>query len=215
MTIFCIEGNIGAGKSTLIDKVSNLLTKHNIEHKTYKEPIEEWQSLLSAFYADKSKAFELEMTTLKSHLRMLEDARKQEIAIIERSILSNVNVFGKSLMKYMTEEQKTEYINITSEIPELVDHYIYLDIPVETCLERIKKRGRDGESAITAEYLHELKNRIDDFMKSTKVDKIFAEPITYKEDEVNIAFRCICDTCGYVDFYDDEDDDPEEFNSFW
>ena len=88
MTIFCIEGNIGAGKSTLIDKVSNLLTKHNIEHKTYKEPIEEWQPALSAFYADKSKAFDLEMTTLGSHLRMLEDAKKQKIAIIERNVHS-------------------------------------------------------------------------------------------------------------------------------
>ena len=50
-------------------------------------------------------------------------------------------------------------------------------------------------------------------MESTKADKICAEPVTYNEDEVKIAYYCIRYACGCDgDFYDD---DPEEFNSFW
>ena len=48
-----------------------------------------------------------------------------------------------------------DWVKTFSEICS-IDMYIYLDVPVETCLQRVSKRNRSGETEISKEYLHHL-----------------------------------------------------------
>ena len=77
--------------------------------------------------------------------------------LMERSLFTDRYVFAKMLY----HDDKIEDIeyqiyikwfeHFMNDIPEI--EFIYLDIPAETCLERIRQRNRKGEESITLEYL--------------------------------------------------------------
>ena len=81
--IFSIEGNIGSGKSTLVDILKNHVPKIDMEHFKFiylQEPVDEWKeiknekgiSILEEFYSDSGKwAFSFQMMAYISRLSLL------------------------------------------------------------------------------------------------------------------------------------------------
>ena len=115
--IISIEGNIGAGKSSLLDKIQKKYATYDTTATEYKfcilkEPLNVWESvqdkcgdiengfdvqnILQRFYKDPTKyAFSFQIMTYITRLKLLEDAIKagNEIIIMERCLEIDENVF--------------------------------------------------------------------------------------------------------------------------
>ena len=91
--IFALEGNIGAGKTTIL----NIMSKNLKDVEFVEEPIKEWQNLggqnlLESFYKDPERwGFSFEFYSMLTKIQALLKAAESDkpIIIIERSILSN------------------------------------------------------------------------------------------------------------------------------
>lgn len=162
--IFVIDGNIGAGKTTLLSllslKIPNCLV--------LPEPVSEWKNvmgdnLLEAFYSNPQRwCFTFEFYTLFTEAKKLNDALKSscDIILLERSIFSN-RIFHQ--ISYLMDKMDNKEMAILKEyFCELVKQYpklngvIFLDASIDTCFNRINKRGRDEEKGIDKGYLKKL-----------------------------------------------------------
>lgn len=171
-----IEGNIGAGKTRLM----NHLREH-LEGVTFvDEPVDRWLSyrdaegstILSQFYEDKRRwAFTFQwMAMVTRHMEAQERTGGVGVALQERSVGADGHVFAKQLYENgcMTEVEWKVYTDWFDKLADLLKAksqcMIYLRVEPETCLERIRKRGRAGEESVTLEYLKQLHDKHDDWM---------------------------------------------------
>ena len=146
-----IEGLIGAGKSTLAEA----LRRNGVEGVS-DEPVVDWtvegRDLLKEFYEDpKAKAFEFQSFILETRERQMV---KKDIRIVERSLFSDM-IFAKAQHALGNLERFDEYCEIYDAVRARVPHCvgrIYVGTPVDVCMERIRLRGRDGESRVTKKY---------------------------------------------------------------
>lgn len=167
--ILSTEGNIGAGKSTLIrglkDKLSDKIKTKII---LLQEPVDIWDTfrdkegvtILEKFYNNqKQYAFAFQMMAYISRLQILKDTVKRypsSIILCERSIWTDRNVFAQMLF----DEGKIEEIEfliynkwfdcLSSDFS--LDGIIYLKTSPEICQNRITVRDRKGET-IPLQYL--------------------------------------------------------------
>ena len=165
--IISVEGNIGSGKSTIL----NILRKkyENVNKIIFvDEPVSEWneikdegKSILELFYGNKEKySFAFQILAYITRLRKLLKALDEEgdkVIICERSIYTDKHVFAKMLyqQKFINEIewQTYNYWFDTFKDKTKLDTIIYVNTAPEVCFERIKKRNRTGESDIPLEYL--------------------------------------------------------------
>lgn len=168
--IITIEGNIGAGKSTFVEMLKKKYKDRN-DILFLQEPVDVWstitqngKSMLELFYAEPKKysfAFQIMAftTRLKSIKKALLEASMKGIHIIfmERSLDADKNIFAKMLYHdgLMEHCMYQIYMQMSEEglMKYMADGIIWLNIPPETCKERIVKRGREGEENIDIEYL--------------------------------------------------------------
>jgi deoxyadenosine/deoxycytidine kinase len=167
--VFSIEGNIGAGKSTLIDILKQKL--YNDDSIIFvSEPLDMWQTIqdengvnmLTKFYEDQDKyAFSFQVMAFATRLLKMKNEMKRKpnakIIICERSLEADYNIFAKMLH----DDGKIETINynVYLQFYELYkDEFptkglIYINASPETCQTRINTRNRSGEESIPIEYL--------------------------------------------------------------
>jgi deoxyadenosine/deoxycytidine kinase len=202
--IVSIEGNIGAGKSTLIQA----LRERYIQGKDriiviLEEPVEIWntveedgETLLEKFYKDPVKhGFTLQTmiyTTVYNQINnAIKEYPKAEVIVCERSLQSSKYVFSE-MLHYQGKMNLTEglvydmlYNDPRTEMA-LSQGMIYLQVKPETCLERIRSRNRKGEENITLEYLKLCQSYHSDMFQLTNIK---AEVINgeYEETNVNLA----------------------------
>lgn len=170
--IISIEGNIGSGKSTVLQS----LRQAHPDWVFVDEPVNEWlslknqngESLLEVFYKDKQRwsytfqnaAVLYRFKKLQEALRTLEKG-KQHVIIMERCLETDRQIFSKMLWKdgYIDELEKKLYDEWFSHLRNMspsVDAYIYVNTTPEMSFERLTKRAREGESVIPLTYLQEL-----------------------------------------------------------
>ncbi len=162
-----IEGNIGAGKTSLSTMISQDLNAKLILERFKDNPF------LPKFYEDKNRyAFPLEMSFLADRYQQLSDDLAQ-YDLFSDFIVSDYDVF-KSLIFARITLQEDEYLLyhklFSIMYKELVkpDLYIYLYQNTERLLENIKMRGRDYEQNIQPEYLVEINKSYLNFIKSQR-----------------------------------------------
>ena len=159
-----IEGNIGSGKSTLIDKLKQQLNDISF----IDEPVSEWKQIkdkkgddiLSKFYNDQEKyAFPFQMMAYISRLAMVKKSIKEnkQHMISERSLYTDKYVFAKMLyddnkLGECEYQIYNKWFETFSEISELT-HIIYINTSPSTCFKRVNLRAREGEDKISFEYL--------------------------------------------------------------
>jgi len=152
--IITIGGNIGCGKSTIIEELN---TYFKDTCTIIPEPIDEWGSWLDLFYTDPSKhAFGFQMKVLHSFLKNMRQVNN--IAITERSPIDSLQVFCKvsyqdNIMNHLEYNLFKEYVDDIGWKPNV---YIYLHTNPEVCIERIKRRGRGCETGLNEQYIHKL-----------------------------------------------------------
>ena len=174
--IYALEGNIGAGKTTIMNIISN----HFNDVEFVEEPVKQWQNLggmnlLDAFYTDPQRwGFTFEFYSMLTKIQALLKAANSDkpIIIIERSILSN-KVFME-LSNELGKLDKMEYAMLKNTYKCYLDHVypqlagiIYLDTPVEECIRRITKRNRGEECTIEKSYLEAIKKKMDEMCNSS------------------------------------------------
>lgn len=185
--IISIEGNIGSGKSTLIEYLKNNFDEYiktkstelsNINICYLQEPVDIWNTfidangfnIIEAYYKDQEKyAFPFQMMAYISRILQLKNAIKEgyDIIFTERSIHTDKNVFVKMLYhdNKIGEIEYQIYNRWFDEFSDCIKNMkiIYIKSNYEICYNRVIKRNRKGEN-IPLEYLKNCNNFHDDWL---------------------------------------------------
>jgi deoxyguanosine kinase len=159
-----IEGNIGAGKTTLASMIARDHNAKLILERFADNPF------LPKFYSDPTRySFPLELSFLADRYRQL----KEEL--VEQDLFRSFTVadyyFMKSLVFSSQTLEKDEFslyrqifYIIYSSLPK-PDLYVYLHVPPERLLKNIATRGREYEKSITADYLSGIQESYFNFFR--------------------------------------------------
>jgi len=165
-----IEGNIGSGKTSLVEMIAEDFNGKMILERFKDNPF------LPKFYDDQARfAFPLEMSFLADRHQQLMDDLSQ-LDLFSDFAISDYNP-NKSLIFSKVTLQNDEYalykkiFNIMyAEVPK-PDVYVYLYQNIDRLLQNIKKRGRAYEQKITPDYLEKIHEGYLNFFKSqNKID---------------------------------------------
>lgn len=152
--IYCIDGNIGSGKSSVLKE----LKKKGF--CVFEEELDDWGDLLHFFYNDPHRwMFTLQIKILNSMKNQYEKICKLDkpYVFIERSPRSStVFVQNGKNNGFICKEEETVLSNIYEKLKWNPDVIFYLNIDVDTCFKRINKRNRECESSIDLSYLKNL-----------------------------------------------------------
>lgn len=166
-----IEGNIGAGKTSLATKIANDFNAKLILERFKDNPF------LPKFYEDAARyAFPLEMSFLADRYQQLVDDITQ-LDLFKESVIADYDVNKSLIFASITlpEEEYALYKKLFhvmhKEVPK-PDVYIYLYQNTERLLENIKKRGRKYEQSIQASYLQKLNMGYLEFIKNQHSENI-------------------------------------------
>ena len=164
---YIIEGNIGCGKSTLIQQ----LKMQSEWCEVIDEPVEVWKSItdengeniLGLFYNNpKRYAYLFQSIVFKTRMMALEEPQVKPVRVSERSIRTDKHIFSNSCFElgYMSVVEKSTYDKwfhwLEQKMSRRPDGIIYLKVAPEICLSRIKTRDRNEESTVSLDYLTHL-----------------------------------------------------------
>ena len=173
--IISIEGNIGAGKSTLVEQLKKRYAD-NTDIVFLQEPVDSWQAItqsgktmLELFYENQQKySFAFQVMAYMSRLRMIKDevekagSENVKTIVMERSLEADREIFAKMLFEDgMIEECMYKIYQLMSDdglLDYSSDGVIWLNTPPDECHRRIAVRSREGEALIGLEYLTKCDN---------------------------------------------------------
>jgi deoxyadenosine/deoxycytidine kinase len=160
-----IEGNIGAGKTTLASKIAEDFNAKTVFERFADNPF------LPKFYKDQSRyAFPLEMSFLADRYQQLSDDLAQ-FDLFKDFIVADYHIFKSLIFAKVTLQEdeyrlyKTLFDIIYKEMPK-PDLYVYLYQNTDRLLQNIKRRGRSYEQEIPADYLDKINKGYLDYIKS-------------------------------------------------
>lgn len=160
-----VSGNIGSGKTTLVEKLS----KHfgwsplyeSVDHNPY----------LRDFYDDMTRwAFHLQIYFLNSRFNQVHQIRQSEKTIIQdRTIYEDAYIFAANLhkSKHISDRDYQSYLDIFHSMINFVkapDLLIYLKADIPKLVQQIQKRNRDFEFNIKLEYLRNLNEHYEEWI---------------------------------------------------
>jgi deoxycitidine kinase/deoxyguanosine kinase len=180
--IVSIDGNIGSGKSTTWHMLKEAYKSRDDVHFV-EEPVDSWHTIvdergvpiLTNFYKDKrAYAFRFQMMAYISRLALLrrtvrENAGRCRVIITERSVETDRNIFAKMLYDSgdIAQDEYTIYNmwfhEFVGDMP--VAGVVYIRADPDTCMERINKRGREGET-IPLEYIQKCHDSHDEWINA-------------------------------------------------
>ncbi|RSK39845.1 2-amino-4-hydroxy-6-hydroxymethyldihydropteridine diphosphokinase [Mangrovimonas spongiae] len=165
LNYIAIEGNIGAGKTSLATKISNDFNAKLILERFADNPF------LPKFYEDQQRyAFTLEMSFLADRYQQISDDLSQ-LDLFRDFIVSDYDIYKSLIFSKITlpEDEFRLYRKLFYLMykdiakPEL---YIYLYQNTNRLQENIKKRGRDYEKNIENAYLEKINAGYLEFLKN-------------------------------------------------
>ena len=160
-----IEGNIGAGKTTLATKIAEDFNAKTVLERFADNPF------LPKFYKDQNRyAFPLEMSFLADRYQQISDDLAQ-FDLFKDFIIADYHIFKSLIFAKVTLQEdeyrlyKTLFDIIYKEMPR-PDLYIYLYQNTDKLLQNIKKRGRSYEQEIPSDYLERINEGYLDYIKT-------------------------------------------------
>ena len=166
-----IEGNIGAGKTSLATKISEDFNAKLILERFKDNPF------LPKFYKDQQRyAFPLEMSFLADrYQQLLEDIAQFDL--FKDCVVADYDAYKSLIFGKVTlaEEEYNLYKKLFhlmhKELPK-PDVYVYLYQNTDRLLENIKKRGRSFEDGIMPAYLQKIQEGYFEFIKTQPSNKV-------------------------------------------
>ncbi|HHJ51541.1 MAG TPA: deoxynucleoside kinase [Phaeodactylibacter sp.] len=181
-----VAGNIGAGKTTLSEK----LAKH-FNWKVHYESTDD-NPYLSDFYKDMRRwSFHLQIYFLNNRYRQLLQILEGEHTVIQdRTIYEDAYIFAPNLhdmglMEKRDFENYRQLFELMSSQVQPPDLLIYLKAGIPTLVDHIEKRGRDYEGSMSLDYLKRLNDRYDEWIKSYEAGPLLiinADDIDFDEN---------------------------------
>lgn len=165
-----IEGNIGAGKTTLAGRISEQFNARLILEHFADNPF------LPKFYKEPEKySFPLELSFLASRYKQLQEE------LVPQDLFKTFTVadyyFMKSLVFAASTLTGDEY-NLYRQIFYIIygslpkpDIFVYLHLNPEKLLQNIEKRGRNYEKSITKDYLQKIQDSYFAFFRQNPGNK--------------------------------------------
>ena len=164
MQYLVIEGNIGAGKTTLATMLAQDLNAKLILEQFADNPF------LPQFYQNPERySFPLELSFLAERYKQL------NVDLRTGSLFQNLTIADYFFMKSLIFAQNTltgDELQLYKQIFSIIYNtlpkpnlYVYLHLSTDKLLQNIKKRGRDYEQTISADYLNNLTQGYFDFFK--------------------------------------------------
>lgn len=182
--LILVAGNIGSGKTSLTERLGERMGWRTAYESVVDNPY------LPDFYADMHAwAFHLQVYFLGRRARQhLEMTQGPLSAIIDRSIYEDAYIFARALNQmgnlserdYMTYREVFDLVVNNLPAPSLL---IYLKAPVATLVERIHRRGRAIESAISPDYLTLLDSLYEDWIRNFDLCPV----LTIRSDDLDFV----------------------------
>lgn len=152
-----IEGNIGAGKTTL----ANMLAKHLNGRLVFEQFAD--NPFLPKFYEEPSRyAFPLELSFLAERYHQLKDLLPSQDLFTDLTIsdyfIDKSLIFARATLgedEFMLYSRLFYIMQASLPRPDLLV-YLYVDIP--RLMANIRKRGRSYEQNVKAEYLEKIQS---------------------------------------------------------
>lgn len=181
-----IKGNIGIGKSTVIQRLS-----HATRVPIFLEPVDEWKDWLSLFYKDPVRwGFSFNVNVLLSFQQWKQNAFK---AIYERSPMCCRYVFTQLQHDHhnLSDMEMELFDKIYQEMAWEPDVVIYLRASPQTCWDRMQARGRACESDVSLEYLTKVHDLYEAMIQTCqgKGQKVY---VVDAEQTPDVVFEEVC-----------------------
>jgi len=172
-----VAGNIGVGKSTLVEMLCVRLG-----WEPFYEPVTE-NPYLEDFYKDMSVwSFHSQVFFLTHRLRSHYKLGQHPSSVVQdRSVYEDAEIFAYNLFLqgHINQRDYQTYRDLyetTSRLLPPPDLVVYLRASVPTLMNRIKRRGRDYERTITPEYLHGLNNLYEQWIDNFTLCPVLSVP---------------------------------------
>ena len=186
-----VAGNIGAGKTTLSEKLS----KHFNWQVHYEDT--SLNPYLSDFYNDMQRwSFNLQVYFLNSRYRQIMDILKGDVTIIQdRTIYEDAFIFAPNLheMGLMTKRDFDNYFSlfeIMSKHIKAPDLLIYIKASIPTLVDHIHTRGRDYEGNMSLDYLKRLNTKYNNWIDNYEDGKLLvidADNVNFVENQEDLG----------------------------
>lgn len=185
MVIISIEGNIGVGKTTLINQLEVIFKDRN--PTIILEPIDEWQQWLHDMYTDPKRwsfFFNLKvLLTLSSWFpRGQPAASPGDITITERSPLACRYVFSR--VQHERQEMTDKELTLLDEAHDALgwepDVVIYLRDEPCRCVERMRQRGRSSEEGVNLDYVEGVHAKYEELFKAAFKKKVIIVDVAHR-----------------------------------
>ena len=180
-----IAGNMGSGKSTLVEFLSRT---YGIQ--PFYEPNDE-NPYLPDFYRDMRRwAFHSQLYFLSSKFRLHQELdRTPGVSILDRTIFEDAEIFATVLrdMRHIDERDWETYRNLYRTILEAIeppDLMIYLRCSMRSLRKRIRLRGRVMERDVPLAYLQRLQRLYEKWISEYRLSDVLLLE-TDKLDYVN------------------------------
>ncbi|MFO8086628.1 MAG: deoxynucleoside kinase [Bacteroidales bacterium] len=160
-----IEGNIGAGKTSLAKLLSDEYNARLILEQF------EQNSFLPLFYKEPERyAFPLEMSFLADRYQQLKGQLSSpglfQTQIVSDYFISKSLIFARKTLKADEYKLYSRLFNIISSSLPKPDLLVYLYSDIPHLQENIKKRGRAYEQKIEDEYLEKIQSSYFEFIRT-------------------------------------------------
>lgn len=189
-----IEGNIGAGKTTLAQLLAKKLNARLILEEFAENPF------LARFYENPQQyAFPLELFFMAERYKQLKEL------IYTKDLFQRVTVsdylFTKCVL-FAKVNLPAEEFRLYQKLFDIVhqqllhpDILIYLHAPVERLQKNIKKRNREYEQSIPDQYLLNIQESYTSYIKQQKVNTIFIDATNadfeYNENHLSVVLNAL------------------------
>ena len=187
-----VAGNIGSGKTTL----TNMLSNH-YGWRPHFEAVDD-NPYLADFYNDMQRwFFNLQIYFLNTRFKdVVEILKSEETVIQDRTIYEDACIFAKNLHKMglMSTRDFENYNSLFSLMLSLVkppDLLIYLRSSVPNLVNHIQKRGREYEAGIRLDYLQGLNNLYEKWIENYKDGKLLivdVDEVRFEENPKDFSY---------------------------
>lgn len=168
-----VAGNIGAGKTTLSEKLSE---KYGWDVH-YEDA--DTNPYLQDFYNDMNRwSFNLQVYFLNSRYQQVLEIQNGERTVIQdRTIYEDAYIFAPNLhdMGLMSTRDFNNYFTLFKNMSSQVkapDLLIYLKANISTLVAHIHERGRDYEGNMSLDYLKKLNERYENWISNYTEGKL-------------------------------------------
>ncbi|MEN8786764.1 MAG: deoxynucleoside kinase [Flavobacteriales bacterium] len=162
-----IEGNIGSGKTTLSKKISSEYEANLILEEFEENPF------LSDFLEDqKVNPLGVELQFLIDRFHQLKSHVSNSKPTVADYFIEKSLVFSSNNLSTIEKNLFDNYYSVLFEKITKPDLLVYLSVNSERLLKNIKKRGREIEQDLTAQYLESIHESYLDYLKNKKNESV-------------------------------------------